>query len=150
MLHTIKLFPLSHLRGGSISAQDKEIQVHMRMLTSSSGLPSIQLLCSQASLKPHPPVQAQLLPHWNVLITVPCECLQRSAASLHWQAELQAGGGQCGTVASAQLNWRVWNGALCSLSFELNYSATQFRHKSVHLHCSRGKVMLQEQRYIWI
>lgn len=96
-------------------------------------------------------VQAQLLPHWNVLITVPCECLQRSAASLHWQAELQAGGGQCGTVASAQLNWRVWNnGALCSLSFGLNYSATQFRHKSVHLHCSRGKVMLQEQRYIWI
>lgn len=44
----------------------------------------------------------------------------------------------------ALLNWRVWTGAFYSLSFELNYSATRFRLKSVYLHCSRGKVMLQE------
>lgn len=43
MLRTVKWFPLSHLRGGSISAQVKEIQVHTRMFPSSTGLASIWL-----------------------------------------------------------------------------------------------------------
>lgn len=86
------------------------------------------MLCSQALPQPHlsraAPAAARK-PCWNLLITLPSEGLQGSAAFLQQQAELQQAEGRVGQWHLALLNWRAWTRVFHGLGFEANYSATQ-------------------------
>lgn len=110
------------------------------------------LLCSQASPQPHASSATQLLQGRgpseicsSLSLLRGCRGVQPFCTSRQSSRQALWDNGI----------WHSWTegeklGIFYSLSFELNYSAAQFRHKSVYLHCRRGKVILKEHRYIRI
>lgn len=111
MLRTVKWFPLSHLRGGSISAQVKEIQVHTRMFPSSTGLASIWLaavlsgiaVASSILCNPSKGGPTEICSSLSLLRA--CRGVQPFCTSR--QSPRQAEGSM-GQQHLDQLNWSVW------------------------------------------
>lgn len=150
MLCTVTLLPLSHLSGGSFSAQGKEIQVHTRTLHTSFGPASTGLLAavllgiliSGSSVLRDPSCweeEAQLK-------SAPSESSHRYTGCLYQQALLQRGR----RAVWDNSIWPSWTEGyelfgvfFYGLGFASDYSVIPFRHKSGCLHCGRGRSFLK-------
>lgn len=132
MLCTVKLLPLSHLRGSSISAQDKKIQVHWRMLHISYGPASIQLLdavlsgipvassilCNSSCWKE----EALLKPAHHCSLLRACTGAQAVCTTGQFSS---TGRGQYGIIALGPDELKGMNWVFYGLSFAFDYSAIQ-------------------------
>lgn len=132
MLHTGKLLPLSHFRGSSISALDKKIQVHWRMLHTSYGPASIRLLDA---------VLSGIAVHSSILCNLSCWKQEALLKPAHLCRLLRAcpgaqavcftgqfsntGRGQYGIMALGPAELKGMNWVFYGLSFAFDYSAIQ-------------------------